>query len=278
MHSIPLSAFILGTATLVIMAATASESAKAEEAQALEVREVLCSVTDEQIVAVTAHQEVTLDTQACTASVRHMIEHTFSRAHKAHAAFYKQTHLNPAAAADVSMLLVRRQLLSGSWSAGPAEHYTISKDPALLNEIEERLHDYLTPQQVSSLKEYEETIPARTLIEPVVSRLEKQGRAVSELQYAEALQRVKHFFAEWLKGVPTQKAADPRQRCIDANARMNRRDERIREILARSLDEEQLYIAEGYYRDLFERRARSFQIYEKKLASGDSAICAYPPL
>jgi hypothetical protein len=275
MHTLSLSAFIFGTATLAVIAATASESAKTEEAHALEVPEVSCSVTDEQIVAATAHQEVTLDTHECTASVRHMVEHTFSEIHKAYAAFYKQTHLNPAAAADVSLLLVRRQLLSGSWSAGSAEHYTISKDSLLLKEIEERLHEYLTSQQISSLEVYEKTIPARTFIEPVVSRLEKQGRAVSELQYDRALQMVSIYLAEWLKVVPTQKAADPRQACIEAHALVNRRDERIREILARSLDEEQQEIAESYYRDLFERRSRSLRIYGNELASDDSALCSY---
>lgn len=111
--------------------------------------------------------------------------------------------------------------------------------------------------------------------EPVVSRLEKNGRPLSEVQYEGALQAMKQFLAEWLKSVPA-KAADPLQRCRDANARMNDRDERIREILARSLDEEQRQIAEKYYRDLSERRARMLQIYQSKLASEDNAICAYP--
>lgn len=272
-----MSAFISETLTLVIIAAIPSGSVQGEEARALEVPEVSCSVTDEQIVAATAREPLTLDTDRCTASVRMMVEHTFAQVHKDHAAFYEQTHLSPAAAADVSLLLARRQLLSGTWSAGPAERYTISKDSALLNQIEARLHEYLTSRQVSSLKEYEETIPARTLIEPVVSRLEKQGRTVSELQYAEAVQNVKRFFAEWLKGLPTQTAVDPRKRCIDVNARMNRRDERIRDILARSLDEEQQDIADGYYHDLFKRRARSLQTYANNLASDDGAICTYPP-
>lgn len=276
MHTLSLSAFIFGTATLAIIAATASESAKTEAAHTLEGPEVSCSVTDEQIVAATAGKEVTLDTHECTASVRHMVEHTFSEIHKAYAAFYKQTHLNPAAAADVSLLLVRRQLLSGSWSAGSAEHYTISKDSLPLKEIEERLHEYLTSQQISSLEVYEKTIPARTFMEPVVSRLEKQGRAVSEPQYEEALQSVSIYLAEWLNSVPTQKAADPRQACIEAHASMNRRDGRIKEILARSLDEEQQEIAQGYYRDLFARRSRSLGFYENQLARDDSAVCTYP--
>jgi hypothetical protein len=58
---------------------------------------------------------------------------------------------------------------------------------------------------------------------------------------------------------------------------MNARDERIREVLAQSLDEEQLEIAKGYYRDLFETRDRMLRMYEDKLASGEHAICAYPP-
>jgi hypothetical protein len=276
MHRISMSPFRGGIATLALIAVTVSQSVDAEEPQASEVTEVLCSVTDEQIVAATARQQVTLDTQDCTVSLKRMVEFTFSNVQKAYAAFYKQTHLNPAQAADVSMLLVRRQLLSGSWDAVGVEHYTVSDDPALLTGIEERLHAYLTPEQIASLKAYEETIPARTLVEPVVSRLEKKARPLAELQYEEALQKVQQFFAEWIKRAPAEKPADPRQRCIDSNARMNRRDEGIREILARSLDEEQLEIAEGYYRDLFERRARVFKHYERKLASDGAAICAIP--
>ena len=199
MYRMSISAFVSNALTLVIIAVTASPPVQSVEARAHEMSEVSCSVTDEQILAATAGEHFTLDTNRCTAGVRMMVEHTFSQVHKDHAAFYEQTHLNPEAAADVSLLLARRQLLSGTWSAGPAERYTISKDSALLNQIEARLHEYLTSQQVLLLKEYEETIPARTLIEPVVSLLEKQGRALSAIQYAEAMQNVKHSFAEWLR-------------------------------------------------------------------------------
>ena len=277
MHPISMSAFILGTATLVLIAASLSRSVGAEEAPAPEEPTFSCAVTDEQIVAATARQQVTLDTPSCTASVKHMVEWTFSRVHKDHAAFYKQTHLDPTAATDVSLLLVRRQLLSGGWSAGHVEHYTVSKDPALLADIEARLHEYLTFQQIVALRAYEDTIPARTLAEPVVSRLKKSARPLSEVQYEEALQELTQFFAEWLKSFPVENAADPLQRCRDTNARMNERDERIGEILARSFDEQQRRIAEGYYRDLFERRARMLQLYESQLASDENAICAYPP-
>ena len=147
----------------------------------------------------------------------------------------------------------------------------------MLADIEARLHEYLTFQQIVALRAYEDTIPARTLAEPVVSRLEKSGRALAELQYEEALQELTQFFAEWLKSFPVENAADPLQRCRDTNARMNERDERIGEILARSFDEQQRRIAEGYYRDLFERRARMLQLYESQLASDENAICAYPP-
>lgn len=277
MHPISMSAFILGAATFVLMAASVSQSAGAEKTRAPEEPEFSCAVTDEQIVAATARQQVTLDTPSCTASVKHMVEWTLSRVHKDYAAFYQQTHLDPTAAADVSLLLVRRQLLSGGWSADHVEHYTINKESALLAEIEARLHDYLTAQQIAALKAYEETIPARTLAEPVVSRLEKNGRPMSAVQYEDALQVLQQFFADWLKSAQAEKAADPLQQCRDVNARMNERDERIREILARSLDEEQRQIAEGYYRDLFDRRARMLQMYESRLAHDDNAICGYPP-
>jgi hypothetical protein len=263
----------------LLILATVTSPLQVAESRASDEPEVLCAVTDEQIVAATLRQPVTLDTRRCTSSLKFMVETTLEEVHKNYAPFYTQTHLNPSAAAEVSMLLVRRQLLSGSWSANHVEHYTISEDPALLDEIDRRLHEYLTPQQLASLKDYEGTIPARTLLEPVVSRLAKYSRPMSELQYQEAVKNVTPFFADRLQrfqNAPKTEATDPLQRCRDSHARINARDEGLRAIVSRSLDEEQQLIAEGYYRDLFDRRARSLQRYEDAHESGN-AFCTYDP-
>jgi hypothetical protein len=183
--------------------------------------------------------------------------------------------VTPEQAAAVSLLLVRRQLLTGSWSSMQLEHYQVSKDPALLNAIEAGLQEHLTPQQVALLKKYDQTVPARTLIAPVASRLEDNGRAMSEAQHETVLQAIRQFQDGPYKRMRLNPSADLRQQCIDSHASMNARDESIRDILARSLDGVQMQIAQGYYRDLFDERARMLQTYQARLADDDdAALCA----
>ena len=261
----------MNSISMLLIIATALQ---AQEMRVPEMSDPICTVSDQHIAAATASQKVTLETEACTASLNSMVDITLSDIKKSYAAYYREAHLNPAETDAVSLLLVRRQLLSRGWSAGQVEHFEIDEDSALLGEIDQRLQEYLTPQQMALLKSYEETLPARHLVDPVASRLQGKGQPLSEAQWAEVLPATQQLFADWLKSSRPRASADERQRCMEAHARMNQRDQGIEKILAKSLDEKQLETAQAYYRNLFERRERMLRLYEQQLASGDAAFCS----
>lgn len=244
-----------------------------------------CAVSDENVVAATLRQKVSLETPGCTASLGHMVDSTLSDIRKIYAEYYRQAHLNPPEIDAVSLLLVRRRLLTTEWSASgraadTVEHYQASKDPALLAEIQARLQDYLTAQQMALLGTYEQTLPARYLLEPVTSRLQQQGRALSEAQWAEVLPATQQLVDELRKDSPPEISsteANSLPNCRQAHARADQLAEQVRQLLTAVLDDEQVKTAEAYYQDLFARRAHSVRRFEASFASDDAALCTYPP-
>lgn len=246
--------------------------------------ELECAVSDQQVVAATKRENVTLETANCTAGLRNVVDSRLRQINKMYGAFYQQAHLNPRQGDSVALLLVRRQLLTSGWSAGGIQgyqvsHYQVSKDAALLSEIDRELLQQLTPQQVRLLGSYEQTLPVRYLLDAVVTRLNRVGRPLSEAQWAELLPATQRFYDERRKIYAREAStgdADKRQGCADVYARANQIDQDIEKILAGSLDEEQMEAAQAYYRDLFERRASSLRFFEEQVASGNGAGCSYP--
>lgn len=276
MNPIPVSRYIHWSATVALIFANALSTLHAQPEQVPEAAmEPSCSVSDQDIVAATAGQNVALETPGCTGGLNHMVDVTVTNINKLYAAFYGQGGLGPSEMEAVSRLLARRQLLSTGWSADHAEHLEVDKDSALLSEVDARLREHLTSQQLASLKTYERTTPARHLLDPAATRLARRGRPLSEAQWAAVVPAVQRFFEDWLKSPPNT-STDSVQRCTDNHARMNQRDEHVHKILAASLDEEQREIAQAYYRDLFERRARRFHSFQEGAASGAEAFCTIP--
>jgi hypothetical protein len=264
---------------VVLIAVGAVRTVHTQEiALAPEFSEPTCAVSDQQVVAATERQKVTLATAACSASLRSMVDSTLAEINSLYAAFYEQTQLDLNAREAVGLLLVRRRLLTSSWSCNQVEHYQISEDPILLKQMRTQLEQNLTAQQLELLGTYESKVGGRHLLQPVATRLTRVARPLSEAQWAEVLPGVQQLIDDRAKNRPADSAdsTDNLRRCRDAHARANQRDEVVQQILARSLDEQQLQTAHAYYQDLFQRRARSLRSFEELLASNERAVCSYP--
>lgn len=269
-----------GRIALVLTAAAAMQAVHAQAPGPLNPSEPSCAVSDEHVVAATMRQKVTLETPLCTAGLDHMVDTTLADFKKMYAEYYRQAHLKPPEIDAVSLLLVRRRLLTTEWSANSAEHYQISNDPAFLAEIQARLRDFLTPQQMTMLGSYETTLPGRYLLEPVTTRLELQGRRLSEAQWAELLPAAQRLVDELRNNRLPQIASTQRNSldgCRQTHARADRLAEQVRQLLTAVLDDEQVTTAEAYYRDLFARRAQSIHKFEASFSSDVASLCTYPP-
>jgi hypothetical protein len=79
---------------VVLIAVAAARTMHAQEiALAPEFSEPTCAVSDQQVVAATERQKVTLATAACSASLRSMVDNTLAEINSLYAAFYEQTQL-----------------------------------------------------------------------------------------------------------------------------------------------------------------------------------------
>jgi uncharacterized membrane protein (GlpM family) len=264
---------------VVLIAVAAVRTVHAQEiALAPEFSEPTCAVSDQQVVAATERQKVTLATAACSVSLQSMVDNTLAEINSLYAAFFEQTQLDLNAREAVGLLLVRRRLLTSSWSCNQVEHYQINEDPLLLKLMRTRLQQHLTPQQLELLGTYEGTLAGRYLLQPVATRLIRVARPLSDAQWAQVLPAAQQLIDDQAKNRPSDSAhsTDNLQRCRTAHARANQRDDAVQRILARSLDEQQLEAAHAYYQDLFQRRARSLRSFEELLANNEGTVCTHP--
>jgi hypothetical protein len=238
--------------SLVFVLVSIASTSEAESASAN------CVVTSEQVAAGTSEQGVTLDDAACTQSFRHFVNDTFTRVRSSYEPYFEDLRADPETLEDLAWLIVRRDLLSTGWFARSESwlsHEPSATVAALLEETDVRLRQLLTHDEITQLENYRNSLPARELIQPMVSRLRSAGVPPTKEQHEHAVRDI-HSWATGLMERAREEGADDIQTCEDAEAFTQRREAQLLGILSRSLEEDQMSIARNYYRERAEERER----------------------
>jgi hypothetical protein len=245
-----------------------------------EVLELSCEVSAEQIAAVTANEPVMLETPDCTGLFRLFVNAQIRDARARYELFFQDIHADPQMVDRMSRLIVREQLLRGGWSSGNLNvsitHY--SPELGAAEKVASQMQQVLTAQDFASFERFQQTMVARSLLEQLTARLKTAGKPLTREQLESVVSDLQPLLAIRSDRAASVQLADPIANCERSAESFNRRDDQIQNVLGRTLNEDQMAVAQSYYEDLRERRQQSVEAYREWLAKDQGAICGMPPI
>lgn len=260
------------TALFVLMSTPVALGA--EPGSASEPEYVYCDVTSEEVVSTTSEQAVALDSGECTERLRRFVNEIVAEVRSSYQAYFDGLGADPKEVRALSRLIARRDLLSTGWmsrSEPSVSHGQSESDAALIQETNSQLRQLLTQEDFESLEKYRQSLPARELLRPVISRLQSAGVAPSREQWEAAVADVQ----SWGDGILNrahEDGSDDVRSCEDANALASRREAELLAILTRSLDKKQGSVAAAYFRERADQREKDLASYRAK--AGNTAPCS----
>lgn len=217
---------------------------------------VYCPVSGEAVVAGTSDEGAVLGTAECTERFRRFVATTVGEVRATYKLFFEDLGADPRRIDGVSRLIAREQLLSTGWvSQSSLSHGQSATDAKLLQETDAALRSLLTEQDFAALRRYQQTLPTRELLEPVLSRLDSDGVPPTRENLERAVADV-HAWSLKLVDRTRENGGDQVKSCEQAEAFMSRREAQLLAILSRSLNEQQVSIARTYYQERAEQREK----------------------